>query len=101
MLTLSALTSESQYKYQIQKWKLKKNTSTPKKAALYQVIQTRAQLGKSSVVTRGGHNVDTKNLRRYLKTEARRAVTLQPVAGGAVRDASSFSGHITQFGNTM
>ena len=58
-------------------------------------------MGESSVVTRGGQNADTKNLRRYLKTEARRAVTLQLVAGGAFRDASSFSRHISQFGNRM
>lgn len=95
------MSSDSQYKYQIKKWKLKKNTSTSKKAALYQVIRTRAQLGKSSAITRGGQNVDTKNLRRYLKTERRKAITLQPVAGGAVRDASSFSGHRTQSGNRM
>jgi hypothetical protein len=80
---------------------LSKNTSTPKKAALCQIIGTRAQLGKSSVITRKGQIVDTKNLRRYLKTEARREITLQPVAGGAAKDANSLSGHISLFGNRM
>lgn len=99
---LFSLASEHQYKYHInKKWKLKKNLPTPKKAALYQHIQKRAQLGKPSVVTRGGKNVDTKNLRRYLKTEARRAITLRPVARVTVGNASSLLGHSTPFGNRM
>ena len=99
---LFALASEHQYKYHInKKWKLKKNLPAPKKAALYQHIQTRAQLGKASVITRGGKNVDTKNLRRYLKTEARRAVTLQPVARVTAGDAFSLLGHGIPFGNRM
>lgn len=93
--------AESHYKYQIKKWKIKKSTSTSKKAALYQVIQTRAQLGKSSAITRGGQEFDTKNLRRFLKNERRRAITLQPVVGGEVGDVSSFSGHITQSGTRI
>jgi hypothetical protein len=78
-----------------------KTTSTPKKAALYKVIQNRAQLGKSSVVTREGQKVDTKNLRRYLKTEARRALTLQPAAGGAAADTGFVSGRTALFGKRM
>jgi len=80
---------------------MKKSTSTTKKAALYQVIQKRANLGKSSAVTRGGKNLDTKNLRRYLKTEARRTVTLQPNATGVVGDTGLLSGRVAQFGNRM
>ena len=97
----SPASSESQYKYRIKKWKLKKSTSTSKKAAIYQVIQTRAQLGKSSAITRGGQEIDTKNLRRYLKTEKRKAIILQPGAGEAVTDANTFSGRITLSGNRM
>ena len=99
---LFALASEHQYKYHItKKWKLKKSISTPKKAALYQNIQKRAELGKASVITRDGKNVDTKNMRRYLKTEARRAVTLQPGASVAAGDAISILGHSIPFGNRM
>lgn len=93
--------AESQYKYRIKKWNLKKSTSTSKKAALYQVIQTRAQLGKSSAITRGGQELDTKNLRRYLKTERRKAITLQPGAGEAPTDIDTFSGRITLSGNRI
>lgn len=97
----SSVISESQYKYQIKKWKLKKSTSTPKKAALYQVIQKRAELGKTSAVTRSGKNFDTKNLRRYLKTEARRTTTLQPILNGVATDTGLLSGRVAQFGNRM
>ena len=99
---LFALISEHQYKYHInRKWKLKKNIPTPKKAALCQDIQRRAQLGKSSVVSRDGKKLDTKNLRRYLKTEARRAITLRPVAGVTAGDARSLLGYSIPFGNRM
>ena len=99
---LFALASVHQYKYHItKKWKLKKSISTPKKAVLCQNIQKRAELGKASVVTRHGKNVDTKNLRRYLKTEVRRAVTLQPGASFTAGDAISFLGHSISFGNRM
>lgn len=99
---LFALASEHQYKYHInRKWKLNKSIPTPKKAALSRHIQKRAELGKASVVTRGGKNVDTKNLRRYLKTEARRAITLQPGTNVAAGDAISILGHSIPFGNRM
>ena len=61
----------------------------------------RAEMGKSSVVTRKGQNVDTKNLRRYFKTKARREITLQPGVGGVARDANSLSTHLSLFGNRM
>ena len=92
--------SDFQYKYQIKKWKLKKSTSATKKAALYQTVQKRATLGKSSSITRGGQKVDTKNLRRYLKTEARKAMLLQP-EGQAVEEGGILFGRIAQFGNKM
>ena len=93
--------SESQYKYQIKKWKLKKSLSVPKKKAICQVMQKRAKIGKSSAIMRGGQDVDTKNIRRYLKTERRRAITLQPGAIPSMADISTFSGRITQSGNRM
>ena len=97
-----ALASEHQYKYHInRKWKLNKSIPTPKKAAISRQIQKRAELGKASVVTRGGKKVDTKNLRRYLKTEQRRAVTLQPGANTTAGDTISLLGHSIPFGNRM
>ena len=97
-----ALASEHQYKYHInRKWKLNKIIPTPKKAAISRQIQKRAELGKASVITRGGKKVDTKNLRRYLKTEARRAVTLQPGTNTTTGDAVSLLGHSIPFGNRM
>ena len=99
---LFALASEHQYKYHMnKKWRLNKSIPTPKKAALCQRIQKRAELGKASVVTRGGKNVDTRNLRRYLKTEGRRAVTLQPGASVTAGDAIALLGHSISFGNRM
>ena len=97
-----ALASEHQYKYHInRKWKMNKSIATPKKAAISRQIQKRAELGKASVVTRGGKKVDTKNLRRYLKTEQRRAVTLRPGANTTARDAVSLLGHSIPVGNRM
>lgn len=98
---VSSPSSEHQYKHRIKKWKLKKNIPTPKKAALCKSIQTRTQLGKSTVARYKGQNVDTKTLRRHLKTEARRDIALQATAGGAARDAGALSGHVLQFGNRM
>ena len=93
--------SESQYKYQIKKWKFKKSTSTSKKAELYQAVQKRATLGKSSSITRAGQSVDTKNLRRYLKTEARKVILLRPEEGQAAEDGGLLSARTAQFGNRM
>ncbi|KAL6712976.1 hypothetical protein ACLMJK_009531 [Lecanora helva] len=93
--------SESQYKYQIKKWNLKKSTPTSKKAALYSLVQKRAELGKSSALVRGGHDVDKKNLRRYLKTEARRPIILEPSSVGTAEYLEFLSARIAQFGNRV
>lgn len=93
--------SESQYKYQIKKWQLKKSTSTAKKVAVYNVIKSRAQLGKSSAITRNGQILETKNLRRYLKKEARRQMVLHPVPTQAHGSPHFLSGRVAQFGNRM
>jgi hypothetical protein len=80
-------------------WKWKKNIPTPKKAALCESMQTRAQLGKLTVARYKGQDVDIKKLRRHLKTEARRGIALQATVSGAAGDAGTFCGHILQFGN--
>lgn len=92
---------ESQYKYQIKKWNLKKSTSTQKKEKICQVLQKRAQLGKASAMVRGGQDFDTTNLRRHLKTEGRRRITLQPGVGEADTGGRPFSGRITLSGNRI
>ena len=69
--------------------------------ALYQVIQKRAEAGKSSAVTRRGKTIDTKNLRRYLKKEARKNMDLQLNAIGGVGDIELFSSRVFQFGKKM
>ena len=93
--------SESQYKYQIKKWELKKNTSTAKKVAIYNVLKSRAQLGKSSAITHNGQVLETKNLRRYLKKEARRELVLHPVPTQATESPHFLSSRMAQFGNGM
>lgn len=94
LISLSCVSSESQYKYHIRKWKSKKNTSISKKVAIYQVVQKRARLGKSSATMREGQDFGTSNLRRYLKTEKRRAITLLPSAGEGSISASIFYGRV-------
>ncbi|KAA6410811.1 MAG: hypothetical protein FRX48_05121 [Lasallia pustulata] len=92
---------EHEYKRQIRKWKLRKNIPTPKKAALCDTLQTRAQAGKSTAVKYKGRDVDTKKLRRHLKTEARQDIALQSAAGRPVRDAGPLSLPFPQFGNRV
>lgn len=93
--------SEAHYKYQIKKWKMKKNTSKDKKAAICRVVKSRAQQGKTSVIKRGSKDFDTKNLQRYLKAEAKKAIELQPVSSATVGDPWWSMMSITSFGNMM
>ena len=93
--------SESQYKYQIRKWQLKKSTSTAKKVAVYNVVKSRAQLGKLSAISKNGQILETKNLRRYLKKEARREMVLHPVPTQATESPHFLSSRMAQFGNGM
>jgi hypothetical protein len=94
--------SESQYKYQInRKWKLKKSIPAPKKIALCETIQSRARLGKQTTATYKGQDVDTKKLRRHLKTQARRDISLRAAAHGLANSAPPVSGHTLQFGNLV
>ena len=97
-----AMPSESQYKYQItKKWRLKKSMSTAKKAAVCKVIKTRAQLGELSTVTRDGQSLESRNLRRYLKTEARKEMTLHPTVIDQPEISNLLSSRVAQFGNRM
>lgn len=80
---------------------MRKNIPTPKKAALCKTIQKRAQSGRSTVAKYKGQDVDANKLRRHLKTEARRDITLQSAVDGAIRDAAALSLPILQFGNRV
>ena len=70
--------SESHYKYQIKKWGLKRSTSKAKKEAIYRVVKSRAQNGKSSVIRNKGRDFDAKNFARYVKSQADTNISLQP-----------------------
>ena len=65
------------------------------------MIQKRAKLGKLSAVTRGGKELDKKNLRRYFKTEARKKLELLPSGIGGIGDIGILSGRVAQFGNKV
>lgn len=66
-LTLHSI-SESQYKYRFKKWDWKKNISSAKKQKIIEYSQTRAQMGKSTVVRYKGKQVDARKLRREVKS---------------------------------
>ena len=89
----------------MKKWKLRKNVPLEKKEKLYKNMQSRAQADKPSMVTYKGKNIDTKTLRRYVKTERRKEIgkemALQPGAGGRSADFNAFLGHPPLFGNRM
>ncbi|KAG8532977.1 uncharacterized protein KY384_001759 [Bacidia gigantensis] len=94
--------AQSQYKYQIKKWKLKKNTPAMKKEAMFRVVKARAKEGKSSVLTRGGENIDTKNFVRYFKSQTRNELRLRPAAHKEHADLQWTSVHFNhQFGDRM
>ena len=95
-------TSESQYKYQFsKKWGWKKNIPTSKKAAICELGQTRAALGKSTAAKYKGRGVDPKKLRRYAKDVARKEVALNAAAGGAGCRPGGLFGPGLPFGNRM
>ena len=101
MLTSNVVCREAQYKYQMKKWKIKKSTSTAKKAAICRVVKSRQQQGKTSVIRRGSKNFDVKNLQRYLKAESKKAITLQPAARAISGDPSCSMMSVNSFGNRM
>jgi hypothetical protein len=67
--------------------------------AICDLIQTRAQLGKSSLVEYKGQEVDKLQLRRYMKTKARKDLTTVMVIRNG--DIDKLSGHGLQCGNRM
>jgi hypothetical protein len=96
------LSSETSYKYYInRKWNMKKSIPTSKKLAMCNVLQTRAQAGKSTNMKFKDKEVDLKKLRRAMKEHARQQITMRPVARGYEAEATNISHPIVPFGNTM
>src|SRR5947207_6683156 len=91
--------SENQYKRQFGLWNMTRALPTKKKAKISKVLETRAQQGKSSVVLHNGKEVDTKKIRRYMKEQGRREISIwSSISTGAV-DIENLSGHALQCGN--
>jgi len=68
--------SEAQYKYRFNQWGWKKSVSASKKRAALNITQRRAELGKATVVTYKGKQIDTKKLRREAKNVKRMGMSL-------------------------
>ncbi|KAE9370227.1 hypothetical protein N431DRAFT_468295 [Stipitochalara longipes BDJ] len=93
--------NEPQYKYQFKSWGWKKSIPASKKAQMCDIGQTRANLGKSTVIKYKGQEVDQNKLRRYVKMTTRKDVGLNP---GMSRGRPSDEGLFTSqhpFGNTV
>src|SRR5438876_2569032 len=100
MLTSHLPTSESQYKYQFsRKWGWKKSIPASKKAAICERGQTRAALGKSTVVKYKGKEVDSKKIRRHAKEAARKEIALNAAADGVGSQKGGLFGSVLPFGN--
>ncbi len=99
-LTMMRLYSESQYKRQFGLWKMKRALPAKKKAKIGEALETRAQQGKSSVVLHHG-KVEVEKVRRYLKEQARRDISIwTSISSGAV-DIENMTGHALQCGNRV
>ncbi|PMD32035.1 hypothetical protein L207DRAFT_548557 [Hyaloscypha variabilis F] len=70
--------NEPQYKYQFKRWGWKKSIPASKKAQMCDIGQTRANLGKGTVMKYKGQEVDENKLRRYAKMATRKDVVLNP-----------------------
>ena len=90
-------TSEAQYKYRFKKWEWKKNVPATKKAAIVERGQTRAALGKSTIATFQGREVDSKKLRRHAKEALRKEIALKATADRAGSQQSSLFGSVFPF----
>jgi hypothetical protein len=70
--------SVAQYKYQFgKKWRWKKNIPASKKAAILELGQQRAALGKESAPRFKGKDVDFRKLRRHMKHVFRHELVAQ------------------------
>ncbi|PVH82419.1 hypothetical protein DL98DRAFT_586407 [Cadophora sp. DSE1049] len=93
--------SEGQYKGQFKRWKIGKAIPAKKKEGISKTLQSRAQLGKSSVVLYKDRPVENKTIRRYLKDQARREIAIGPSMINGTSDLEFLSGHALQCGNRV
>ena len=96
------LSSETSYKYKFKNWGWKKNIPSSKKAAMCEIRQTRANVGKLSTLEYGGKEVSHQKLRRYLKTSMRQESSFggPPIIGGGT-EGRVLSGPVLAFGNSV
>ena len=100
-LTADGLFSEPQYKYQFKRWGWKKSIPASKKAQMCDIGQTRANLGKGTVMKYKGKEVDENKLRRFAKMATRKDAVLNPgISRGKALDEGPFSSQ-HPLGNTV
>lgn len=92
--------SETQYKRQFGIWNLKRALSTTKKEKIMAALETRAQQGKLSVVRHQG-KVEVQKVRRYMKEQSRRDVSIWTRISSEPVDLENLSGHALQCGNRV
>jgi hypothetical protein len=100
MLIMLRSDSETQYKRQFGIWNLKRALPTTKKEKIMAALETRAQQGKSSVVRHQG-KVEVKKVRRYMKEQARRDISIWTSISSGPVDVENLSGHALQCGNRV
>jgi hypothetical protein len=98
---MALLRRETQYKRQFGIWKWRKNVPTSTKAAMCDIIQTRAQLGKATKVKYKGQDLDSKKLRRFAKVKARQDKLKAAELSVVFKGIESLHGHALQCGNRM
>jgi hypothetical protein len=64
--------SKHQIKYNIRKWKLKKSIPAQKKTKMYRMVESRAAMGKSTLLEYRGKSVGRKKLIRHEKDLAKK-----------------------------
>lgn len=73
---------------------------TKTKAKITRVLETRAQAGKSSVVLHNG-KAEVQKIRRYMKEQARRDISIRTTISNGAVDIESLFGHALQCGNRV
>ncbi len=101
MIIANGLCSEPQYKYQFKSWGWKRSIPASKKAQMCDIGQTRANLGKSTVMHYKGQEVDQNKLRRYAKAAIRKDIVFNPgMSRGRALDEGLFTSQ-HPLGNTV
>jgi methylmalonyl-CoA mutase cobalamin-binding subunit len=100
MLIMLRSDSETQYKRQFGIWNLKRALSTTKKEKITAALETRAQQGKLSVVRHQG-KVEIQKIRRYMKEQTRRDISIRTSISSEPVDVENLFGHDLQCGNRV